>query len=66
MRVGPMELVIILVLVLLIFGPGKLPELARAAGEAIAGFRKQTEGFRKELDEAVQEVKEVKKDINPL
>ena len=48
MRVGPMELVIILVLVLIIFGPGKLPELA------------------KEIDEAVQEVQEVKKDIKPF
>lgn len=66
MRVGPVELVIILVLVLIIFGPGKLPELAKAAGEAIAGFRKQTEGVRKEIDEAVQEVQEVKKDIKPF
>lgn len=66
MRVGPMELVIILVLVLLIFGPGKLPQLAKAAGEALAGFRKQTEGVRKEIDEAVQEVKEVQKEIRPL
>lgn len=62
MRLGPMELVIILVLVLVIFGPGKLPQLARAAGEAIAGFRKQTEDVRKEINETVNEVK---KEIKP-
>lgn len=66
MRIGPMELVIILALVLIIFGPGKLPQLAKAAGEAIAGFRKQTEGVRKEIDEAVQDVKDVKKEIKPF
>ncbi|BAS26915.1 Sec-independent protein translocase subunit TatA/TatB [Limnochorda pilosa] len=57
MRLGPMELVVILVLVLLIVGPGKLPQLAKAAGEAIAGFRKQTDDLRKEIDETVEEVK---------
>lgn len=33
------ELVVILVIVLVIFGPGKLPKLGKAIGETIKGFR---------------------------
>lgn len=37
---GPWELVFILIIVLIIFGPGKLPQLAESMGKAIKGFRK--------------------------
>jgi len=37
---GPWELVIILVIVVLIFGVGKLPELGSGLGEGIKNFRK--------------------------
>jgi len=36
------ELVIILVIVILIFGAGKLPEIGGALGKTIRGFRKAT------------------------
>ena len=36
----PMHLIIILVIVLIIFGPGKLPELGSSIGKAIRGFKK--------------------------
>lgn len=39
-NVGPMELLVILVLALLIFGPGKLPEVGEALGKAINEFRR--------------------------
>lgn len=39
-RLGPTELVIILVIVLLIVGPRKLPELGRGVAGALAEFRK--------------------------
>jgi sec-independent protein translocase protein TatA len=35
----PMHLIIILAVVLIIFGPGKLPELGGAVGKAIRGFK---------------------------
>jgi sec-independent protein translocase protein TatA len=35
----PMHLIIILVIVLIIFGPGKLPELGGSIGKAIRGFK---------------------------
>lgn len=37
---GPWELAFILIIVLIIFGPGKLPQLAESMGKAIKGFRK--------------------------
>jgi sec-independent protein translocase protein TatA len=43
MRIGMPELVIVLVIALLIFGPKKLPELGSAIGKAIRGFKKSTE-----------------------
>jgi len=54
---GTQELIIILVIALLIFGPKKLPELARSTGKAINEFRKASSGL---LDE--EEKKEEKKE----
>ena len=39
-RLGPMELIIILVIVMVIFGVGRLPEIGSAMGKAIREFRK--------------------------
>ena len=39
-KLGPLELVIILVIVLLIFGAGKLPQIGGAIGKSIKEFRK--------------------------
>jgi sec-independent protein translocase protein TatA len=36
----PMHLVLILVIVLIIFGPGKLPELGEGLGKSIKAFKK--------------------------
>ena len=40
---GPTELIVILVVALLIFGPGKLPEIGGALGRGIRDFRKAIE-----------------------
>ncbi len=36
----PMHLLLILVIVLIIFGPGKLPEIGEGLGKSIRGFKK--------------------------
>ncbi len=41
---GPVELVIILVIVLLIFGPMKLPQIGEAIGKSVRSFRKAVGG----------------------
>jgi sec-independent protein translocase protein TatA len=37
---GPAELIVILVIVLILFGPGKLPDIGNALGRGIREFRK--------------------------
>ncbi len=49
----PMHLIIILVIVLIIFGPGKLPEMGDSIGKAIRGFKQaMNEPEKKSEDEA--------------
>ena len=55
MNLGPTELIIILVIVLLLFGTTRLPKLARSLGEASREFKKGTEEReREEQAKAVQ------------
>jgi len=49
------ELIVILVVALLIFGPGRLPEIGSALGRGIRDFRK---GFSGEDDEPKPELEE--------
>ena len=44
----PMHLLVILFVVLILFGPGKLPELGSSLGKAIRGFKKALEEPDKE------------------
>lgn len=39
-RVGPTELIIVLVIIMMIFGVGKLPQVGQTLGKAIREFRK--------------------------
>ena len=42
-HMGPMELIIVLAIVLIIFGVGKLPSIGSAMGKAVRGFKAETE-----------------------
>ena len=53
---GVTELIIILVIVLIIFGAGKLPKIAKSIGEGIKEFKKATK--EKESKEEKEEKKE--------
>ncbi|MEA3342787.1 MAG: twin-arginine translocase TatA/TatE family subunit [archaeon] len=56
MSIGMPEILVVLVIVLILFGPKKLPQLARAIGEAFSEYKKgmkgveEEEGSRKEKD----------------
>ncbi|HIP93372.1 MAG TPA: twin-arginine translocase TatA/TatE family subunit [Desulfurobacteriaceae bacterium] len=57
-NIGTNELLLILAIVLLIFGPKKLPDLARSLGRAINEFRKASSGVSDEVESIKKEVKE--------
>jgi sec-independent protein translocase protein TatA len=57
---GWQELVIILVIALIIFGPRKLPELGKSLGQAIRGFK---EGSDKATEAARKEIKDIEKSV---
>ncbi len=39
-NIGPGELILVLVIVLILFGPGKLPDIGNAIGRGVREFRK--------------------------
>jgi sec-independent protein translocase protein TatA len=43
-RLGPMEILLILVVALLIFGPSKLPQLGKSVGESLREFKRSMKG----------------------
>jgi len=47
---GAPELIFILVLALIIFGPRKLPEIGRTLGRAMGEFRRATTDFKRAVD----------------
>lgn len=48
-KIGVGELIIILVIALVIFGPSKLPQIGRSMGEAIKEFRGSMNKFENEI-----------------
>lgn len=50
---GVAELLIILVVVLLIFGPRRLPEMAKGLGQSVREFRKGVKDMRKDIENEV-------------
>lgn len=59
---GPIELVIILVIILLIFGPMKLPQIGDALGKSVRHFRKGVSGSEEEPVDVTPEPIEEKRD----
>ncbi len=58
MRLGPWEIGLILVIVLIIFGAGRIANLGRDLGKAIRGFREASKGDDEEKkEEAVETTK---------
>jgi len=53
--IGFQEMLIILVVALIVFGPKRLPDLARSLGKGLAEFKKASEEVRKGIEDAVQE-----------
>jgi len=59
---GTTELVLILAIVLLIFGVGKLPQLGKGLGQSIREFRSSVSGDESTEEESEEEAKEAKEE----
>jgi TatA/E family protein of Tat protein translocase len=53
---GPLEILVILVVALIAFGPGKLPQLARNLGRGMTALRKVTSDLTEEISKEFQEL----------
>jgi len=54
--IGITELLVILLLALLLFGPRKLPELGRSLGRGLAEFRRASNELRATIEDEIQAV----------
>ena len=52
--IGIWEMVIILVIALIVFGPRKLPELGRSLGKSLGEFKRASNELRNTLDEEIR------------
>jgi sec-independent protein translocase protein TatA len=65
MNLGGPDLIIILLIILVLFGAKKLPELARGLGQAIKEFQKAKDEFGDELNKAGQSDTAAKANLPP-
>ncbi|MCW5934681.1 MAG: TatA/E family twin arginine-targeting protein translocase [Fimbriimonadia bacterium] len=57
-NVGFQEMMVILVIALLIFGPKKLPEIGRSIGKTIREFKRASEEVSRSLDEPLDDLRD--------
>lgn len=63
--VGPAELLVILIIALLVFGPSKLPQVARDLGKTIGKWRQALDEIQSVTDAPLKEAKELKRALDP-
>lgn len=59
---GPTELVVILALALIIFGPNKLVEITKTLSKVIADFRKASNEAKETINQSLKQTMEEEKD----
>lgn len=61
--IGPLEILVILAVALVIFGPGKLPEIAQTAARGVREFRAATNDLTGEFQRTLNEVTSLTDDV---
>lgn len=66
--IGFPELLVILTIALLIFGPKKLPEVGKSIGKALREFRRTSDEIKEKIEEEIQaeEFREIKRDLEDI
>lgn len=54
---GTQELVLVLIIALVVFGPGKLPEIGKAIGKSINEFKDAVSGTKDKVEEVAEKAK---------
>jgi TatA/E family protein of Tat protein translocase len=63
--IGMQEMLVIFVIALLVFGPSRLPQLARSLGRAMAEFRRASTDLRQTLLDATREESSATRSADP-
>ncbi len=63
---GGSEIMVVLVLVVLLFGGKKIPELMRGLGKGMKEFKDATKDIKEEINDATGDIKKEIKDIDPI
>ena len=68
MNVGPAEIIVVLVIALLVFGPKRLPQMGRQLGRGVREFKNAAATARTELglDDVLSQVNDVKNDVTSV
>ena len=62
-NIGFPEMLVILAIALIVFGPNKLPELAKAFGKAMREFKKATEEVKESFREETKDLEEIRSNM---
>lgn len=57
---GIQELILIVVIALIVFGPKKLPELGRSVGKALGEFRRASNDIKRTIEKEIEQAEEKK------
>ena len=63
MSLGPWEILLVILAIILNFGGKKIPELARGLGQGLKEFKKAKQEIKNEVKSAAEEVVAVEKEI---
>jgi TatA/E family protein of Tat protein translocase len=53
-NIGPVELILILIVALIVFGPARLPEIGAGLGKALREFQQMSQGLTEEFNRELQ------------
>ena len=63
MGLGPWEIALVILVIIILFGGKKLPELARGLGLGLRGFKKAKQEIKDEVENVTDEVEDIEKEV---